>query len=143
MSFIPETRFQQLIKVLFTFLAIRGKSASGRPNRGGWRSQSGQEAIGPIGHQIGHVARLGPYLYGVIRTMSDYFSSEIDNYLAAWILPDTWHKGHATDEQRFFMFVKALHHYDYAKRLDEPALREKLSQQWNAITSSTKKRLKT
>ena len=58
--------------------------------------------------------------------MSDYFSSEIDKYLAAWILPDTWHKGHATDEQRFFMFVKALHHYDYANRFDEPALRDKL-----------------
>ncbi len=42
--------------------------------------------------------------------MSDntYFSPEVDAALKGWISVETWFKGHATDEQRFDKFVKAL-----------------------------------
>lgn len=59
--------------------------------------------------------------------MDSYFSPKIDKYLAAWILPDTWHKsGHPTDDGRFHMFVKALDYYEYENRLDESMLLEKI-----------------
>lgn len=60
------------------------------------------------------------------RSKSVYFSPQIDRYFAHWILPGTWFKGNPQDDKRFYLFVKALHVYDYEHKFDESYLREKI-----------------
>lgn len=41
-----------------------------------------------------------------------YFTKEVDKYLAAWILPDTWNSAHPLDLGRLYHFAKAIHYYE-------------------------------
>ena len=43
-----------------------------------------------------------------------YFTPAIDKYFAKWIINDTWSTGHWADEERFYLFVKAVDFYTRA-----------------------------
>ena len=50
-----------------------------------------------------------------------YFTPAIDKYFANWITADTWHTGHWADEERFYLFVKAVDFYSRALKRKERA----------------------
>lgn len=58
------------------------------------------------------------------------FSPKVKKAFDAWAIVETWHTGHALDEQRFYQFVRAVLSYA-RKKPSEEFIREELLKIWS------------